>query len=124
MVIFPFSARKKTRIQHFLKTAENPKKSYVRNLSKKKENPFKALFKHSCSKIFIELKVIAFLIFTHFLHFFKKVLFETCKEDNIWFGYTDNYVRVKTSGKNIQKNFIAPVKICAVESMPAEAVLV
>ena len=54
----------------------------------------------------------------------KKVLFETCKEDNIWFGYTDNYVRVKTSGKNIQKNFIAPVKICAVESMPAEAVLV
>ena len=54
----------------------------------------------------------------------KKVLFETCKEDNIWFGYTDNYVRVKTSGKNIQKNFIASVKIQAVESMPAEAVLV
>ena len=104
--VFPFSARKKTRAYHLAEhlPADTIQKraSLVRNLSQKKRKSF---YQTQLGKI-------------------KKVLFETCKEDNIWFGYTDNYVRVKTSGKNIQKNFIASVKIQAVESMPAEAVLV
>ena len=104
--VFPFSARKKTRAYHLAEhlPADTIQKraSLVRNLSQKKRKLF---YQTQLGKI-------------------KKVLFETCKEDNIWFGYTDNYVRVKTREKNIQKNFIASVKIQAVESMPAEAVLV
>ena len=104
--VFPFSAREKTRAYHLAEhqSADTIQKraSLVRNLSQKKRKSF---YQTQLGKI-------------------KKVLFESCTEDNVWYGYTDNYVRVKTRESSIQKNFIAPVKICAVESMLAEAILV
>ena len=90
--VFPFSARKKTRAYHLAEhlPADTIQKraSLVRNLSQKKRKLF---YQTQLGKI-------------------KKVLFETCKEDNIWFGYTDNYVRVKTREKNIQKTLLLLLK--------------
>ncbi len=104
--VFPFSARKKTRaynlVEHQSAEIIQKRASIVRNLSQEKRKSF---YQTQLGKI-------------------KKVLFEVCKEDNVWFGYTDNYVRVKTQERSIQKNFIASVKIQAVDSMLAEAILV
>lgn len=102
---FPFSSREGTRASHFKNVVSNnelrERCQKVRILSVQKRNSF---YKKQLGKI-------------------KKVLFESQKEDS-WFGYTENFVRVKTRKSNLQKNTIQKVRIYSVENLLANAELV
>lgn len=102
--VFPFSARAGTRAAQFKMVDPLKVKTralQLRNLSQQKRNTF---YKTQIGKI-------------------KEVLFETSNE-NFWFGYTDNYIRVKTKNEKIYKNCLQKVKIKNISNLLAEAVVI